>query len=86
MAIGAIRALRENGLRVPEDVSVMGIDGLPLGMYLVPQLSTISQSVHAMALRSVEILLGCIEDGKKAVHETVPFGVHRRESIRAISE
>ena len=86
MAIGAIRALRENGLRVPEDVSVMGIDGLPLGMYLVPQLSTISQSVHAMALRSVEILLGCIEDGKKAVHETVPFGVHRRESVRAISE
>lgn len=86
MAIGAIRALRENGLRVPEDVSVMGIDGLPLGSFLVPQLSTISQSVHKMALRSVEILLGGIEDGKTAVHETVPFGVHCRESVRAVSE
>ena len=84
MAIGAIRALRENGLRVPEDVSVMGVDGLPLGSYLVPQLSTISQPVRRMALRSVEILLDGIEDGKKAVHETVPFGVFKRESIRQI--
>ncbi len=86
MAIGAIRALWESGKRVPEDVSVMGIDGLPLGQYLVPQLSTISQSAHKMALRSVEILLDSMENGKPAVHETVPFGVHRRESIRAISE
>ncbi len=86
MAIGAIRALWEFGRKVPEDVSVIGIDGLPLGQYLVPQLSTISQSAHKMALRSVEILLGAMEDGKPAVHETVPFGIHRRESIRAISE
>ena len=86
MAIGAIRALRENGLRVPEDVSVMGVDGLPLGQYLVPQLSTISQSVHRMALRGVEILLDGIESGKTACHETVPFAVHRRESVRVIPE
>lgn len=86
MAIGAIRALRENGLRVPEDVSVMGIDGLPLGSYLVPQLATIGQSVHQLAQRSVEILLGCIEDGAPACHETIPFGVLPRESIRAISK
>lgn len=86
MAIGAIRALRENGLRVPEDVSVMGVDGLPLGNYLVPQLSTISQSVHEMARRGVEILLDGIEKGSAAVHETVPFGVLCRESVRAISE
>ena len=86
MAIGAIRALRENGLRVPEDVSVMGLDGLPLGAYLVPQLSNISQSVGKMAMRSVQILLDGIEGGKKATHETVPFGVQKRESIRAITE
>lgn len=84
MAIGAIRALWENGKRVPEDVSVMGVDGLPLGMYLVPQLSTISQSVRQMAMRGVEILLDAIEMGSPAIHETVPFGVHKRESIRQI--
>lgn len=84
MAIGAIRALWEAGKRVPEDISVMGMDGLPLGMYLVPQLSTISQSVQKMAMRSAEILLDAIEIGTPAVHETIPFGVHKRESIRKI--
>jgi len=86
MAIGAIRALWEAGKRVPEDVSVMGLDGLVMGKYLVPQLSTVCQDFRAMALRSVEILLDAIEDGVSARHETVPFAVLRRESIRAVSE
>lgn len=86
MAIGAIRALREAGRRVPEDVSVMGVDGLPLCSFLTPQLSGISQSIRGIALRSVEILLDAIEKGSSARHETVPFRVQRRESIRAISE
>ena len=86
MAIGAIRALRESGRQVPEDVSVMGVDGLPIGDYLVPQLSTVGQSVSSMARRSVEILLGAVEDGKKARHETVPFRIDRRESVRELAE
>ena len=84
MAIGAIRALWESGKRVPEDVSVMGVDGLPLGEFLVPQLSTIRQSVKPMALRSVELLLGAIENEKNATHETIPFEIQKRESIRKI--
>lgn len=84
MAIGAIRALREAGKRVPEDVSVMGLDGLPLGSFLVPQLATISQSVEALASRSVAILLDAMENGAPSCHETVPFGVEKRESIRDI--
>ncbi len=84
MAIGAIRALRDAGLRVPEDVSVIGVDGLPLGSFLVPQLSTVSQSAHQMAERSVDILLCGIEKEGAAVHETVPFALQRRESVRTI--
>ena len=86
MAIGAIRALRESGRRVPEDVSVMGMDGLPIGDYLVPQLTTVGQSVSAMARRSVEILLGAMEDGQKAQHETIPFRIQRRESVRELEK
>ena len=85
MAIGAIRALWDNGLRVPEDVSVMGVDGLPLGSFLVPQLATIAQNAIPMAQRSVEILLDCIENGGSARHETVPFAVLQRESVRAVT-
>ncbi len=84
MAIGAIRALKDNGLSVPEDVSVMGFDGLALGSYLVPKLSTVEQSVGFMAKRSVEILLGCIEKGKPSCHERAPFSVCRRESTAYI--
>lgn len=84
MAIGAIRALRDAGLRVPEDVSVIGIDGLPLGQYLVPQLSTVEQSVDRIAICSVNILLACVETGAKSVHEKIPFHLLQRESIREI--
>lgn len=86
MAIGAIRALRDHGLRVPEDVSVVGFDGLPLGSFLVPQLSTVAQSVDLMARRSVEILLNCIEEGGTSRHETVPFVMCRRESTRRLAD
>ena len=84
MAIGAIRALWESGLRVPQDVSVLGFDGLPLGMYQVPQLSTIRQPAKQLARRSVEILLESIENGLVARHESVPFEVCSRESIASV--
>lgn len=86
MAIGAIRALHNNGLRVPRDVSVMGFDGLPLGSFLVPQLSTVIQSAKTMAWRSVEILIDRIEHGGEAVHECVPFALSQRESTRRIDD
>lgn len=84
MAIGAIRAINDNGLRVPEDISVVGFDGLLLSSFLVPKLSTVEQSVRKMAVRSVEILLDCIENGAVPRHETVPFALRLRESTKKI--
>ena len=84
MAIGAIRALKDNGLRVPEDISVFGFDGLALGSFLVPKLSTVEQFVRKMAVQSVEILLDSIENGGSAKHETVPFALRLRESTRKL--
>lgn len=86
MAIGAIRALRDAGLRVPEDVSVMGFDGLPLGSFLVPQLSTVCQNVELLAQRSVSILTHAIQNESAPKRETVPFVVMQRESTRHIGE
>ena len=80
MAIGAIRALRDSGLRVPEDVSVMGFDGLALGSFLVPQLSTVAQSAKRMALRSVEILIRQIESDVAPCHESTQHTVLLKES------
>lgn len=84
MAIGAVRALHNSGLRVPQDVSVMGFDGLRLSGFLVPQLSTVVQSASEMAKRSVAILLERMEHGGEATHELVPYTLHESESIRRI--
>ena len=86
MAIGAIRALWEQGLKVPEDVSVMGFDGLPMGTYMVPQLTTVRQPVQLMAVRSVDILLQAIECGPTSIHETIPFEIYMRESVRKLDK
>ena len=86
MAIGAMRALRDNGLRVPEDVSVMGFDGLKLGDYLIPSLSSVAQNVEEMAKESVSILLDQIENGAEACHELVGVAVKWKESIKALEE
>ena len=84
MAMGAIRALTDSGLRVPEDVSVVGFDGLPIGEFIVPRLSTVSQSVDTLAQRSVELLRGNIEGKNVCVHEIIPAQIHWKESARAI--
>ena len=84
MAMGAIRALTDCGLRVPEDVSVVGFDGLPIGEFIVPRLATVSQSVELMAQRSVELLRSIIEGGDSCVHEIIPTNIEWRESVQAI--
>lgn len=82
MAIGAIRALNDCGLRVPEDVSVMGFDGLPMGSYLNPRLTTVRQSVQEIARLSVEMLISQIKENAPARHIFVPFSLWQRESTR----
>lgn len=57
MAHGVMDALRQHGLRVPEDVSVMGFDDIPLAALLHPPLTTVSQSMHEMGLRAATMLL-----------------------------
>lgn len=81
MAVGAIRALQDHGLRVPQDIAVAGYDGIPLGRYTVPRLTTIRQNAALLADRAVDILLRCIEDDAPAVHETVPFELVEGESV-----
>ena len=84
MAIGAIRAIKDSGKKVPDDISVVGFDGLELSEYLYPKLTTIRQNRERIAQRSVEILLDCIDNSAKAVHETVPFSIIVGESTRKL--
>lgn len=84
MAIGAIRALNDRGLKVPEDVSVMGFDGLQISDYTMPRLSTVCQDAAELANRSISILLEHIEGSQAPRYETVDVSIDLRESIRRI--
>jgi len=63
-AIGAIRALRDHGLRVPEDVSVVGFDDIQGAAYHTPSLTTIRQPLNGMGNSAARILLERIRGGK----------------------
>jgi DNA-binding LacI/PurR family transcriptional regulator len=72
-AIGAIRALRTHGRRVPEDVSVIGFDDIHLAGYVTPALTTIRQPTYAMGRRAAELLIDAIEGAGSLTPQTVLF-------------
>jgi DNA-binding LacI/PurR family transcriptional regulator len=61
MALGLIHALHESGIRVPEDVSVVGFDDLPDARHFLPPLTTVRQDFRALGALSVETLLAELE-------------------------
>ena len=84
IAFGAIRALVSAGLRVPEDVSVIGFDGITMSRYCVPVMTTIVQPSEQIALQSVELLMRQIEHGAPAQKITLQPELQFGESVRAI--
>ena len=72
MAVGAIRAIQDHGLRVPQDIAVAGYDGIALGRYTVPRLTTIRQNTTVLAERAADILLRCIEENLSLIHISEP--------------
>ena len=62
MARGALLALHETGHRVPEDVAVVGFDGLPSSRYTIPPLTTVRQPVYGKGKAAVDLLVDEIED------------------------
>lgn len=65
MAVGAMRAAREAGLRIPEDIAFVGFDDLPAAALASPPLTTIRQPIVEFGARAVEILIDLIENGIK---------------------
>ena len=65
-AIGAVRALKEAGLRVPEDVSVVGFDDIQSAAYATPSLTTVRQPLAEMGERGAQILLERISNREAA--------------------
>jgi len=85
-AIGAMRALRQAGLRVPQDVSVIGFDDIESAGYLTPSLTTLRQPLEQMGELAAEHLIAIINDGQQPLSEVlVDAELIERESVIALT-
>lgn len=79
IAIGAMRALHERGLRVPEDVAVAGFDDIPTASFASPPLTTVHQDTKVAAMLLIESLLAVIH-GEPAQSRAIPSSLVLRRS------
>ena len=63
LAIGAMKAIRDNGLKVGDDIAIVGFDDIPVAEFCEPGLTTVRQPVVEMCVKGVDLLLGMLDDG-----------------------
>ena len=82
LAIGALRAIKDLNLNVPEDVSLFGYDDIPLAKYLVPRLSTASKDGEKIGREAIRLLLARLQDPDRPIQKIkLPARLILRESI-----
>lgn len=85
MAIGAGKAVTDMGLSIPHDVSLMGFDGLEIGNYMTPPLTTMVQPVYEMGRASAEVLLDMISHKITSKHVVLETQMLIRGSVNEVS-
>ena len=85
MAIGAMRAIEENGFKVPGDFSLIGFDDIEISRYLKPALTTIAQDKKTMGSSVTKLLMNMINKTNQDISPIVlPVELIERESCRSI--
>ncbi len=69
MAIGAIRAARDFNLNIPKDISVIGVDDMPLSAYFDPPLTTIRQDMPRIGREAIQLLLNVIKKTENPINQ-----------------
>ena len=85
VAIGAMRAVQEAGLRVPEDLSIVGFDGIEMAEYTFPGLTTVSQPFEKIGEEASRLLVSRMKDGKRGGNLVLPFALQERESVLGLA-
>ncbi|WP_025689224.1 LacI family DNA-binding transcriptional regulator [Paenibacillus zanthoxyli] len=85
MAIGVLSAAYKLGVRVPDDVSVIGFDGVQLSNMVVPPLTTVSQPLQEMGKIASETLIRGIETGEMLPGIIVSHSIIERQTVRTLT-
>lgn len=87
MAIGALNALREKGVTVPEDISLMGFDGIEFASLVHPSLSTVVQPSFGVGQEAAQILLRLVdEEAARSIKKELPYELVMRDSTAPVRE
>lgn len=83
IAAGSMRAFKEAGYRIPEDISIVGFDDMPICEFLEPKLTTMAVPKHRLGELAVERLVSKIQQPTEAVIKIeVSTQLHERESVK----
>jgi DNA-binding LacI/PurR family transcriptional regulator len=83
LAIAAIGCLRRIGRRVPDDVSVIGFDGIAIGEVMAPRLTTVAQPSRQMGAEAAQMLLSRIAGERGAPQRLLPHSLRAGETVAA---
>ena len=85
MAMGASRAIVNEGYKIPEDISIMGFDGIEIGQYFIPTISTIKQPEQILASESIRLIVESIEADGLDQHVILNASLVEGESVKTIN-
>jgi LacI family transcriptional regulator, galactose operon repressor len=84
MAVGALSAFRERGLRVPDAIALTGFDDIPISRYITPRLTTVNVPITQLGRRAFDLLVnGLADSSDQQRHEILPTTLVIRESCGA---
>jgi len=83
MALGLVHGLSERGIRVPEDISVVGFDDLPDSRHFLPPLTTVRQDFAALGSLALQLVIDAIEGEDRAQHDMIAPTLVVRSSTAA---
>ena len=84
MAIGAAKAIIDCGYKIPEDISLLGFDGIELGRYYNPTITSIKQPEEKIAQKSIQLIVNSIAQGKQGKHITLDAYLLEGNSVKSI--
>jgi LacI family transcriptional regulator len=85
LAISAIKAFYEQGIRVPDDISIIGFDDLQISKYITPGLTTVHQEISMKGKQAMDLLIKNIENPTMTKQEEIiPINIVERGSVKTI--